>query len=155
MEKAIALMSADLFKAIPTDEVALIAAKTEEVRFRAGETPESNPANFYLILEGEVEQRREGVVVRRAVPGAGFGLFGLLGFGEAEVETRILADTRAIAISQEAFVETVADHPAFAIAFIRGISGTIRMMADRIQKLEKKLAAFEGRESDAPPDLPG
>ncbi len=151
MEKAVALMQADLFKAIPTDEVALIAAKTSEVWFEAGEMLEGETTSFYFIIEGEVEQIRDGVTVRRAPAGTGFGLFGLVGIGEAGVmETKFMTGTRAIALSQEAYSETVADHPAFALAFVRGIAGSIRNMTETIWTLEKKIYDLEAGETGSP-----
>lgn len=154
MEKAIALMQADLFKPIPTDEVALIAARTEEVRFQAGEMLAETNTSFFFVIEGEAELTSEGTVVRRAPAGTGFGLFGLVGIGESEVRTTFVSDTLAIALSQEAFFDTVADHPAFAIEFIKGLSGAIRTMAGKYQALEQKIAAMEGNESEPPPGPP-
>ncbi len=147
MEKAIALMEEDLFKTIPTDEVALIAARTEEVRFEAGEVIPStgeSATSFFFILDGEVEQLRGGVVVRRALKGYAFGLLRLLGVEEAVFdEVRITRDTHALSLHQEAFLEAVADYPAFANAFIRGLAGSIRMMSEKIEELQKKVLFLE------------
>ncbi len=154
MEKAIALMQSDLFKPIPTDEVALIAARTEDVRFEAGETLDETTTSFFFIIEGFVELRRKGTLVRQAPAGTSFGLLGLVGIGESEMETKFIHKTLAVALTQEAFFETIADHPAFAIEFIRGISGGIRLMADKVQALEKKVALLEGKESPPPSGLP-
>ena len=155
MEKAVALMKADLFKTIPTDEVALIAARTTEVRFREGEqVPQTGEAatSFFFVIEGKAEQLRGNVVVRRAGAGQAFGLLGLVGIDEPEVaSTRISEDTHAIALTREAFFETVGDHPAFAIAFIRAISQSVKMLATRTEELEKKLAELEGRDPDGGP----
>src|SRR5262245_6559644 len=89
VQRAVALMELEQFKAVDTEELANIASKSQEVRFDAGEViGGANEPNdkLFLILEGEVAHLRNGVVVRRATRGMGVGLYRLLGLEDTENE---------------------------------------------------------------------
>jgi len=140
VQKTVLLMQAEVFKDLATDEVALIAAKTQEVRFEAGQvtdmrSPESR--NFYLILAGAVEYYSHDVAVGRAGQGDGVGLSGLLGIDEERITFRVVESTHALMLCPEDFEQAVADYPALALALIRSLGGALVRLAQRIEALEK------------------
>ena len=140
VQKTVFLLQADVFKDLATDEVALIAAKTQEVRFEVGQvtdmrSPESR--NFYLILEGAIEFHSHDVALGRAGQGEGVGLSGLLGIDAERLTFRVVEPTHALLLSPEDFEQAVADYPALALALIRSLGTALVRLAQRIEVLEK------------------
>jgi len=145
VQRAVALMELEQFKAVDSEELANIAGKMLEQRFEAGEViaTETQPVDrLFLVLEGEVAHLRDGVVVRRATRGMGFGLYALLGVEDREgEELQALTATHTIALTRDDFIEAVVDHPGFAIGVIQGLGRTILQFAKRVESLEKQLLA--------------
>ena len=145
VQRAVALMELEQFKAVDSEELANVAGKMLEQRFEAGEViaTQAEPTDrLFLVLEGEVALLRDGVVVRRATRGMGFGLYGLLGLDEQEGEQiQAMTPTHTIALTRDDFLEGVVDHPGFAIGVIQGLGRTILHFAKRVESLEKQLLA--------------
>ncbi|MEE8523291.1 MAG: Crp/Fnr family transcriptional regulator [Thermoanaerobaculia bacterium] len=129
MEKTISLAKWELFERLATDEVALIAARTGEVEYEAGEVIDADGptgSSLHLILRGRVELSVDGVPFRRAGVGEAFGGMAVLGDPMPGDEQQVLEPTHALVLSREGFKRAVADHPEFALAVIRGMAELIR-----------------------------
>jgi CRP-like cAMP-binding protein len=151
VQRTLFLMEAEQFQQVSSEEVAAIAAKMVEMRFDGGDVvyQEGDPeGRMYVVLDGEFEHVREGVVVRRVTRGMSFGLFGLMGIADIEM-VRATSPGHVIALSREDFIEAVSDSPTFAVGMIRGLAHTIRAFAGRIEGLERRLASLEGAASAA------
>ena len=99
MEKTLVLSEWKLFERLATDDVALIAARTREVTYEAGETvtpddPTGNSVHF--VLTGAIELAVEGRVIRTARAGDAVGSIGVLG-GEPTAESlRVIEPAHAL-----------------------------------------------------------
>ncbi len=131
IEKALLLMEWSLFKQLATDEVALIAVRTAEVEYEAGEIvdPEGpTGGSVHCVLSGAIELSVGGSAVRTAGEGEVVGSLAVLG-GETMDETlTVLEPTHALVLSSGAFESAVADHPEFALAIIRSLVAFVRDM---------------------------
>jgi Cyclic nucleotide-binding domain/HEAT repeats len=136
------LSEVETFKPLSGEEVAGIAARMTELRFPAGETVyegEDTERRMYIILEGAIEQVRDGIVVRRARRGMMFGFFALLGVDYTET-VRTLESTHVLSLRQEDFMDAVSDSPSFSFGVIRGLSRSILALLKRIEDLERRVS---------------
>jgi hypothetical protein len=140
-QRALFLLSeVETFKPMTGEEVAGIAARMIELRFPAGETvyqKEDTDRRMYVILEGAIEQVREGLVVRTARRGMMFGFFAMLGIDYTET-VRTIEPTHVLSLRQEDFMDAVSDSPSFSFGVIRGLSRSIIAFLKRIEDLERR-----------------
>ena len=139
VEKAVFLMQTDIFKSLATDEVALIAVKSTENEFEAGELVEKGSEagrSFHVVIEGAVEVSRNSTVFRRATKGMYFGLLPLLEI-QGDEEVRAVEPTHTLVLSCENFKQAVADNPQFALTMIRSVATMALNFALRVEELEK------------------
>jgi CRP-like cAMP-binding protein len=141
VQRALFLMELPQFREMGSEEVASLAAKMVEMRFEPGESLHgggSQGDKLFVLLDGEVEHERNGVIVRAATRGMAVGLFGLMGIDEpGDVVARTAV--HAIALYRDDFIDAVSDHPAFALGMIRALAHTIQEFADRVERLERRL----------------
>ena len=129
VEKALSLAKWEIFERLATDEVAMIAVRTGEVEYEAGEVIDPDGPtgrSMHLILRGSVEQSVDGEPFRVAGPGVGFGGMAVLGDPIPGEELVVLEPTHALVLSREDFEQAVADQPEFALAVIRAMAEQIR-----------------------------
>lgn len=128
IEKTMVLAKWELFAGLATDEVALVAALTQEGSFEPGELDhETSPGRcVHFVVEGAIELWVEGRLVRRAGAGQVAGNLGAL-VGESPDEMlRVAEPTRSLMLSGEDLERAVRDNPDFAMALIRALVQTVR-----------------------------
>jgi CRP-like cAMP-binding protein len=151
VERTLFLLEVEQFRPLGSEEVAAIAGKMVEMRFAAGEVVYENgdpEGHMYVVVDGELEHVREGIVVRRAKRGMSAGLFGLMGIPDVET-LRAAVEAHVLSLSREEFIDAVSDSPAFALGLMRGLANSFLAYTRRIESLERRLAALEGR-AEAP-----
>ena len=129
MEKALQVSKWEIFERLALDEVAMIAAQTEEVEYEAGEVivPDGpTGSSLHLILRGSVELSIDGRPFRRAGAGSGFAGMAVLGEPLAGEEAKVLEPTHALLLSRKDFADALVEHPGLALAIIRGMARMIR-----------------------------
>ncbi len=141
IERALLLLDWEFFKPLASDEVALIAARTREVEYEAGEIidPEGpTGSSLHILIAGSVELSVEGSPFRRAGPGEAFGGGALLGVDVEGEELSVLEAVHSLVLSREEFERTVADHPDFALACIRALFEAVRGRRDLLPESGKE-----------------
>lgn len=128
IEKTMVLAKWDFFAGLATDEIALVAARTQEGRFEPGELDPETPQGrcIHFVLDGAIEVEVEGQVVRRAGIGQVAGSLGAIaaeGLGET---LRVVEPARSLMLSGEDLERAVHDHPDFAMAMIRALARVVR-----------------------------
>lgn len=129
IEKALLLSRWGLFRQLAMDEVALIAARTGEVEYEAGEIvdPEGPTGScLHFVVSGAIEISEEGRVIRRAGQSEAVGSLAVLGGETSAEELKVLEATHALVLSGRDFESAVADHPEFALAVIRSLVVALR-----------------------------
>ena len=145
VEKALSLAKWHIFERLATDEVAMIAVRTGEVEYEAGEVIDPDGptgSSMHLILRGSVQQSVDGEPFRRAGAGDAFGGMAVLGDPIPGEELVVLEPTHALVLSREDFEQAVADQPEFALAVIRA-------MAEQIRQSGRAPAAMAEEEQEA------
>ena len=138
VEKAAFLVEVDLFRDVPSDALAELASRVEEVTHAAGELlvdGDATDARLLVLLEGTARVMRDGQPVRDLGRGDAVGLLAVLGV--APDATVVAAEAcRTLAIPPEEYLDALADHPAFALS-------NLRALGRRLQRAEAALSASQ------------
>jgi CRP/FNR family cyclic AMP-dependent transcriptional regulator len=143
IEKTAFLKGIELFAGVPSEMLAQLADRTQEMHFEAGQVifreGEAN-RGLYMVVDGLVEVRKGRALESMRGPGTGFGELALAE-GEPHQTTAVATlHTHALNVSNDAFFETMLDFPEVGVAMVRVLSTHIGEMAQRIHDLEGKIA---------------
>ncbi len=146
VEKVMFLQYVDVFSAVPTEELAFLAAIVEERTFRAGESifEELDPSDaMYLVVRGTVRLHRDGTEVATVGANEAFGTWALFDDEPRPLAATAVSETLALRIDKEAFIDLLADN----VQITRGI---LKAIVGRLRRLLTRLGG-----SEAPPPLRG
>ncbi len=131
VEKAVFLQGVDIFSQTKTEDLARIAAITEEVKFQAGEKifreNEKGDALFFVV-SGEVSLQKGGQEIRRVYPNGSFGDLALLDNNPREFTAIAIQDTHVLKIDSDEFYELIEDHVEITRAVFRSLTRQIRKL---------------------------
>jgi CRP-like cAMP-binding protein len=134
LEKVVLLQHVDVFSEVPTEELALLAAIVEEVRFEPGFEIYRALApsdSMYVVVEGKVLLHREGKEVATAGPKEAFGTWALFDEEPRLVTATTVTDTVALRVDKEAFIDLLADNVQITRGVLRAIVGRLRRLLAR------------------------
>ncbi len=138
VEKVLFLQDVEIFNDTPTEDLAHIAAITEEVTiaestviYREGDISDS----MYLVVEGKVklEQGKRTVMVARTTDV--FGKWALFDDEPRVVTATTLESCRLLRIDREDFYDLLADHTRITRALLKNLSKRLRSLIENV-KLE-------------------
>lgn len=136
VEKAAFLVEVDLFRDVPSDALAELAARVEEVVHAPGEVlldGDVAEARLLVVLDGAVRVMRDGQAVCELGRGDAVGLLAVLGVPHDETVTAV-GPCRTLAIPPDEYLDALADHPAFALS-------NLRALGRRLQRAEAEVSA--------------
>lgn len=136
IEKVIFLQNVEVFSDVPTEDLAYLAAITEEVAYKEGEVvyTEDEPSDaFYLVLEGQVRLHREGKEIMIADEKKAFGTWALFDEAPRVVTATPLTDCRLLRIGREDFFDLLADH-------IQITQGVFKTVVKRLRSLMETVS---------------
>ena len=143
IEKTAFLKGVDLFQGVPSEMLAQLAARTQEVHFDPGQVVfREGDVNrgLFMIVDGLVEIRKGRALDGVRGPGLGFGELALREGEPHKITAIATLHTHALNVSNEAFFETMIDFPEVAVAMVRVLSNHINDMTQRVHDLEGKIA---------------
>ena len=137
VEKVLFLQDVDIFEYTATEDLAHIAAITDEIEltpnktiFKEGVIPDS----MYIVIEGKIRISRAGQEVMVAGHKDVFGTWALFD-DEPRVATAItLENTRLLRIDKEDFVDLLADHVAITQSILKAMAKRLRSLMTRVSK---------------------
>ena len=135
VEIVIFLQDVDIFKYTNTEDLAYIAAITEEVEFKSnqiifkeGEVSDA----MYLVIEGKVKLSRDDQIILTAKHKDVFGTWALFD-DEPRVVTAVpLEDSRLLRIDKEDFIDLLADHVRITQSILKTMVKRLRSLMARI-----------------------
>lgn len=136
IEKVIFLQNINVFAEVPTEQLALLAAITEEVSFLKGDIVyrENDPSDaLYLVLDGRVRLHRENEEIAVAENKEPFGTWALFDDEPRLVTASVEEDSRLLRIDRDEFIDLLADHVQIA-------QGVLKTLVKRMRKLVEKVA---------------
>ena len=137
VEKVIFLQDIDIFEFTSTEDLAHIAAITDEVSFQAGETifkeGEISDA-MYMVIEGKVRLTRGDQEVMVAQKKDVFGTWALFDDEPRVAAATTLENSRLLQIDKEDFIDLLADHVAITQSVLKTMVKRLRNLMTRISR---------------------
>ncbi|MFQ6113816.1 MAG: Crp/Fnr family transcriptional regulator [bacterium] len=131
VEKAVFLQGIDIFSQTKTEDLARIAAITEELEFDTGDIvfKEQGQGNaLFFVISGEVSLQKGSRETKRLFPQETFGELALLDNQPREFTAVAVQHTHVLKIDGEEFFELIEDHVEIARAVLKSLTKRIRML---------------------------
>jgi CRP/FNR family transcriptional regulator, cyclic AMP receptor protein len=131
VEKVIFLQDIDFFEFTQTEDLAYLAAITEEVRIKAGSTiykEGEDSDSMYLVLDGRVRLHRGGDEIMVAQSKDIFGTWALFDDEPRVATATTLDDTSLLRISREDFLDLLSDHTNITETVFKALVKKIRSL---------------------------
>ena len=131
IEKVIFLQNVTIFLDVPVEQLAFLAAITEEISFLQGDEiykAEEPSDSMYLVLDGKVRLHRDGEEVTTAESKEAFGTWALFDEEPRVVTATALEDSKLLRIYREDFYDLLADN-------IQIMQGIFKTLVKRLRKL--------------------
>jgi CRP/FNR family transcriptional regulator len=157
VEKTVCMKATEVFGAIPTEPLAQLAARANEMHFDRGETvfrEGDDDQGVFIILDGVIELRKGDAVVRLLASGTVHGeLF--LQESEAHQYTAVAReDTHVLNLGRSDVFDALLEYPEFGVAMVQDLALRHHRLTERVIELEQRLAA-SGTRSEVPGDSEG
>lgn len=137
VEKVLFLQDVDIFEYTSTEDLAHIAAITDEIEinadeiiFKEGEFPDA----MYIVSQGKVSLTREGQEVMVAEHKDVFGTWALFDDEPRVATAKTLENTMLLRIDKEDFIDLLADHVAITQSLLKTMVKRLRKLMTRISK---------------------
>lgn len=137
VEKVIFLQDVDIFEYTSTEDLAHIAAITDEVEFkedkhifREGEFPDA----MYVVIEGKIGLSREAQEVMVAAKKDAFGTWALFDDEPRVATATALEDSLLLKIDKEDFFDLLADHVEITQSILKVMVKRLRKLMTRVNK---------------------
>jgi CRP/FNR family transcriptional regulator, cyclic AMP receptor protein len=136
VEKVLFLQEVDVFEGISTEDLAHIAAITEEVSslvdsdiYAEGDVSDS----MYLMIDGQVRLHRGGKQVMIAKSTDVFGTWALFDDEPRVASATTIEDSNLLRIDREDFYDLLADHTKITQSVLKTLSKRLRGLLERVQ----------------------
>ena len=143
VEKTVHLKSSDVFRAIPTEPLAQLAARANEVMLDRGETvfrEGDDDQGVFIVIEGAVELRKGNAVVRVLQNGTVYGELFLQESGSHQYTAVASEDARVLNLGRNDVFDAFHEYPEFGIAMVQDLALRNHTLTERVSELEKQLA---------------
>jgi CRP-like cAMP-binding protein len=153
IEKTGCMKSTEVFSAIPTEPLAQLAARANEVHFDRGETvfrEGDDDQGVFIVVAGIVELRKGATVVRVLRSGTVHGeLF--LQESECHQYTAIVReDAHVLNLGRNDVFDALLEYPEFGVAMVQDLALRHHQLTERVIQLEHQLASPSSRSDHRP-----
>ena len=134
VEKAAFLTEVDLFRDVPSDTLAELAARMEDGSHEPGEVllePDMPDVRLWVVLSGRMQVTAGDDPRPDLGRGDAFGLLASLGLPQLETIT-VAEPCRTLSVAPDEYLDTIADSTAFAIANLRALGRRVRAREQRL-----------------------
>ena len=139
VEKTLFLKSVDVLSGIPTEALARLAADAKELRVAAGEVLHregDEDRGTFLVIEGEIELRREDAVVRVLGPRMTHGELFLGEAGVHQYTGVARVESLVLNLERDDVLEALIEFPEFGLAMVKAQALLIHKLTERVLELE-------------------
>lgn len=134
VEKAVFLQGIEIFSQTKTEDLARIAAITEEMEFEKDEIifrEKDKGTSLFFVITGEVSLRKASNEIRRVYSQGNFGDLAFLDNEPREFTAIALQHTHVLRISSEEFYELIEDHIEITHAVFKSLTNQIRSLVQK------------------------
>ncbi|MBD3383789.1 cyclic nucleotide-binding domain-containing protein [candidate division KSB1 bacterium] len=136
IEKVLFLQDIDIFENTATEDLAFIAAITEEIEAKANTVlykEEEKADSMYLVIEGSVKLHQKEREVMTAKPKDFFGTWALFDDEPRVVSATTLEECRLLKIDREEFYDLLADHTKITQGVLKTLSKRLRSLLNKVR----------------------
>ena len=133
VEKVIILQDIDFFEFTPTEGLAMIAAITEELNFKAGTdifTEGEAADSIYMVVDGQVRLHRSGQEIATISEKEGFGTLALFDDEPRFATATAASDTYILKITKDVFLDIISDHVSITESVFKSLVKRIRSLLE-------------------------
>ena len=141
VEKTVHMKSCEVFRAIPTEPLAQLAARANEVQLDRGETvfrEGDDDQGVFIVLEGVVELRKGNAVVRVLRSGTVHGELFLQESGAHQYTAVAREDARVLNLGRNDVFDALLEYPEFGVAMVQDLALRHYKLTERVIELEKQ-----------------
>jgi CRP-like cAMP-binding protein len=134
VEKAVFLQGIEIFSQTKTEDLARIAAITEEMEFEKGDIifkEKDRGDALFFVVSGQVSVQKEGKEIRRVFSQGNFGDLALLDNEPREFTAIAVEHTHVLEINSEEFYELIEDHVEITRAVFKSLTKQIRNLVQK------------------------
>jgi CRP/FNR family transcriptional regulator, cyclic AMP receptor protein len=127
------LAGCPLFQGVDGEHLAPVGERATEVDFPAGRVIARQGeigTGFFIVVDGRVKVIRDSEVLAVLGPGDFFGELSVLDRLPRVAQVVADAPTRCLALASWDFEQVLLDHPALALAILRGLAGRLRSVTE-------------------------
>jgi len=136
VEKVLLLQEVDVFEEITTEDLAHIAAITEEVNFvkdaeiyKEGDVADS----MYMVIDGQIRLFQGNVQIMVAKSKDVFGTWALFDDEPRVTSATALEDSMLLRIDREEFYDLLADHSKITQSVLKTLSKRLRGLLTKVR----------------------
>ena len=148
IEKTVHMKSSDVFRAIPTEPLAQLAARANEVQVDRGEMvfrEGDDDQGVFIVIEGVVELRKGNAVVRVLESGTVHGELFLQESGTHQYTAVVREDARVLNLGRNDVFDALLEYREFGVAMVQDLALRHHTLTERVIELEKQLASPRAR----------
>ncbi len=137
IEKVVFLQDVDIFEFTSTEDLAQIAAITEEIEFEKGNVifKEGDISDcMYMIIEGRIRLIRDGSDVMIGTQKDVFGTWALFDDDPRVVTATAIEDSQLLRIQKEDFIDLLGDN-------VRITQGVMKKLVKRLRSLLERVGS--------------
>ena len=142
LEKTVHMKSSEVFRAIPTEPLAQLAARANEVQVNRGETvfrEGDDDQGVFIVIEGVVELRKGNAVVRVLGSGTVYGELFLQESGAHQYTAVAREDARVLNLGRNDVFDALLEYPECGVAMVQDLALRNHTLTERVIELEKRL----------------
>jgi CRP/FNR family transcriptional regulator, cyclic AMP receptor protein len=127
------LAGCPLFHGVEPEHLAAVGERATEVEFPTGRVIARQGeigTGFFIVVEGRVRVVRDSHVLATLGPGEFFGELSVLDRLPRVAQVVAEAPTRCLALASWDFESVVMEHPALALAIMRGLAARLRSASE-------------------------
>lgn len=148
VEKTLVLKNVELLGSMPTEALAQLASRSQELHldpgeviFREGEASRS----VFVVLEGVVEVRKDDSVLRVVGEGMVFGQLALTDAEQPNVTAAATTRAHLLRITREDVFDAVLDYPEVGLALVRTLARAVQDFIKKVVVLEREVARMSSK----------
>jgi CRP-like cAMP-binding protein len=144
IEKTMCMKSSEVFGAIPTEPLAQLAARANEMRVDRGETlfrEGDDDQGVFLVVEGVVELSKGGAVVRVLRSGTVHGELFLQESGSHQYTAIAREDAHLLNLGRTDVFDALLEFPEVGVAMVQDLALRHHKLTERVIELEQQLAS--------------
>ena len=142
LERILLLKGSELFKHIPSEDLAPVAQIAQEVRFEAGETfirQGEQGDCVYILVEGQAAVRIDGVgQVATRQAGSAIGEMSILTGQPRAADCVALTDLTALRIDRDDFSDLLGEQSPLALGIIRALLNSLKDTVAQLRAARKE-----------------